>query len=59
MTPIFQTQEVHREALAALTLFRQAAERERVTAAFARDVLLYLRKARNAPDLRFEGGAVD
>ncbi len=55
MAPIFQAQDVHREALAALTLFRQAAERERVTEAFAREVLLYLRRARFEPDLRFDG----
>jgi lipopolysaccharide biosynthesis regulator YciM len=54
MAPIFQAQDVHREALAALALFRQAAERERVTEAFAREVLLYLRRARFEPDLRFE-----
>lgn len=53
MAPIFQAQEVHREAVAALTLFRQAAERERVTGEFARDVLLYLRLARHNPELRF------
>ena len=55
MAPIFQAQDVHREALAALALFRQAAERERVTEAFAREVLLYLRRARFEPDLRFDG----
>jgi transcriptional regulator with XRE-family HTH domain len=54
MAPIFQAQEVHREVLATLTLFRQAAERERVTTAFAQDVLTYLRKARHEPGLRFE-----
>jgi transcriptional regulator with XRE-family HTH domain len=57
MAPIFQAQDVHREALAALALFRQAAERERVTEAFAREVLLYLRRARFEPDLRFDAGA--
>jgi transcriptional regulator with XRE-family HTH domain len=56
MAPIFQAQDVHREALAALALFRQAAERERVTEAFAREVLLYLRRARFEPDLRFDAG---
>jgi hypothetical protein len=55
MVPIFRSQEVHREALAALTLFRQAAEQERVTAEFAREVLVYLRKARYNSELRFEG----
>ena len=58
MTPIFQAHAIHREALAALTLFRRAAEQERVTAEFAREVLTYLRKARNNPELRFEGGVV-
>lgn len=56
MTPIFQAHAIHREALAALTLFRQAAERERVTEELARNILSYLRKARYAPELRFEGG---
>jgi len=54
MAPIFQAQDVHREALAALALFRQAAERERVTEAFAQEVLAYFRKARHNPELRFE-----
>lgn len=54
LTPIFQAHAVHREALAALVLFRQAAEREQVTEAFARDLLHYLRRARYDPDLRFE-----
>jgi len=56
MTPIFQAHAIHREALAALTLFRKAAEQERVTVEFAREVLSYLRKARYNPELRFEGG---
>ncbi len=56
MTPIFQAHAIHREALAALTMFRRAAEQERVTAEFAREVLFYLRKARYNPELRFEGG---
>jgi tetratricopeptide (TPR) repeat protein len=57
MTPIFQAHAIHREALAALTLFRQAAEREQVTQDLARELLSYLRKARCNPDLRFEGRA--
>jgi tetratricopeptide (TPR) repeat protein len=55
MVPIFQARNVHQEILAALSLFRQAAERERVSAEFARQVLAYLRKARHNPELRFEG----
>jgi tetratricopeptide (TPR) repeat protein len=56
MTPIFRAQDVHREALAALSLFRQAAERERVTEEFAREVLSFLRKARHHPELHFQSG---
>jgi transcriptional regulator with XRE-family HTH domain len=56
MTPVFQAHAVHREALAALTLFRKEAERERVTAELAREVLSYLRRARYNPELRFECG---
>jgi transcriptional regulator with XRE-family HTH domain len=55
MTPIFQANAIHREALAALTLFRQAAEREQVTEELARDILSYLGRARHNPELRFEG----
>jgi tetratricopeptide (TPR) repeat protein/DNA-binding XRE family transcriptional regulator len=58
MTPIFQAHAVHREALAALTLFRKAAEQERITVELAREVLSYLRRARHDPELRFESGSV-
>ena len=54
MTPIFRAHAIHREALAALTIFRRAAEQERVTEELAREVLSYLRKARYNPDLKFE-----
>ncbi len=54
MAPIFQAQGVHREALAALALFRQAAESEEVTADLARRLLDYLHRARQDPKLRFE-----
>jgi tetratricopeptide (TPR) repeat protein len=54
LVPIFEAQAVHREALAALTLFRQAAERESVTVELARGMLDYLSRARNDPGLRFE-----
>lgn len=55
LVPIFQAQDVHREALAALALFRKAAEREEVTAEFARRVSTFLEKARHDATLRFEG----
>jgi transcriptional regulator with XRE-family HTH domain len=57
MVPVFKAQDVHREALAALTLFRNAAEGERATEALVEQILTYLRKARHNPSLRFEAQA--
>jgi tetratricopeptide (TPR) repeat protein len=51
---IFQTQGVHREALAALRLFQEAAERETATAEMVRELIAYLHRARYDPELRFE-----
>lgn len=51
---IFSAQGVHREALAALKLFCEAAEREQATVALARRVADYLERARNNPHLCFE-----
>jgi len=53
LVPIFQAQDVHREALAALTIFRKAAEEETLTAELARELLEFLQKARENPHLRF------
>jgi tetratricopeptide (TPR) repeat protein len=53
MTPIFHTQGVHREALAALKLFCEAAEKELATVEFARQMVEYLYRARHNPALRF------
>jgi tetratricopeptide (TPR) repeat protein len=55
MAPIFRAQGVHREALAALQLFCDAAEREAVTLELARRLVHYLERARLDPDLRFAG----
>lgn len=54
MAPIFQAQGVHREALAALKLFRDAAEREALTVDLARRLAAYLQRARYNLELRFE-----
>jgi len=56
MTPIFRAHAIHREALAALAVFRRAAEQEEVTVELAREILSYLRRARYNPELRFESG---
>lgn len=54
MVPIFQSRDVHREALAALILFREAAVAETATLTLIERVGRYLRLARHDPKLRFE-----
>lgn len=54
MVPIFQSRDLHPEALAALAVFQQAAEAETVTAGLLERVSAYLQRARRNPDLRFE-----
>ena len=54
MYPVFRSQDVHRQAIAALVLFEQAVTTEAATVALARDVGRYLTRARNNPYLRFE-----
>lgn len=55
MMTVFASRQVHREALAALALFRQAAEAEAATADLARRLSSYLERARREPGLHFEG----
>jgi tetratricopeptide (TPR) repeat protein len=54
MLPIFQAQDIHREALAALRLFQEAARHQELTIEKALEVAAYLRDARTEPGLRFE-----
>jgi len=51
--PVFQSREVHREALGALIVFQQAAEMEQLTLGLIDEVAAYLERARNEPQLRF------
>jgi tetratricopeptide (TPR) repeat protein len=53
MRPIFRSHDVHREALAALIVFRQAVEEETLTLALLQSILGYLQAARNKPEMRF------
>ncbi|HWM89168.1 MAG TPA: tetratricopeptide repeat protein [Thermoanaerobaculia bacterium] len=53
MVAIFRANKVHREALAAVLVFRDAAEREDVTADLAQRLTDYLRRAGSEPGLRF------
>jgi tetratricopeptide (TPR) repeat protein len=50
---LFQSKEVHREALAALQLFGEAVERETATSELAHRVLRFLFRARHDQGLRF------
>ncbi|HWM90627.1 MAG TPA: hypothetical protein VN493_07660 [Thermoanaerobaculia bacterium] len=54
MAPIFKSNGVHREALAALTLFRKAVEQEKATLELAQSLVTYLRKAQHDPELKFQ-----
>ena len=55
LTWVFEAQGVHPEALGALTLFVEAARRETLTLGLAQKLHDYLFRARDNPDLRFEG----
>lgn len=52
----FEEQGIHREALAAVRLFREAADREKATAELARRVLRFLFRSRWDEGLRFGEG---
>jgi tetratricopeptide (TPR) repeat protein len=51
---IFEAQRVHREALAAIVLFREAAEKEQITVDLVRRLQDYLSRAQRNPELRFD-----
>ena len=53
MLPIFQSRDIHREALAALMLYRDAVQTETATVALAEEVKTFLEKARGNTKLRF------
>jgi tetratricopeptide (TPR) repeat protein len=54
---VFSDKGIHREALAALALFRRAVEAETLSLDEARGLLTYLERARHDRRLRFEGDA--
>jgi tetratricopeptide (TPR) repeat protein len=54
MAWIFKSQGVHREALAALRIFCEAAKRETATVELARDVIRFLHRSQHDPELKFE-----
>jgi tetratricopeptide (TPR) repeat protein len=57
MLVIFRSQQIHREALAALSYLQQALEAERATLELIRRIALYLKRAETDPGLRFDPAA--
>jgi tetratricopeptide (TPR) repeat protein len=58
MIAVFLSQDVHRQAAAALAVFQRAAELDRATPLLLEEIATYLRRARRNPRLRFAGAAV-
>lgn len=55
LQPVFEAENLHGEARAALILFQAAVREERVTVKLVEDLARYLKKARTDPSLRFRG----
>lgn len=53
MLPVFTSRRIHREALAALIVFRRAAEMEAAGLELVRSIADFLNRARANPELRF------
>jgi len=50
---VFAVRDIHREAFAALAFFSQAAQREVAQVSLVQEVVDFLKRVRNNPDLRF------
>lgn len=57
MLSVFRSCEIHREALAALIVFQQAAEMEELTLGLIEEVSTFLEQSRDNPGLRFRDSA--
>jgi tetratricopeptide (TPR) repeat protein len=57
MLPLFLAQDIHRQAVAALVAFQEAAAAERLTPALVREISSYLLRARKNPWLSFQRAA--
>jgi hypothetical protein len=57
MLDVFLSQDIHRQALAALAVFQQAVEADSATPNLVREISSYLLRARKNPRLRFEKAA--
>jgi len=54
LLPVFSSHRIHRGALAALVVFREAVTRERLSTELVQDCAEYLRRAAVEPHLRFQ-----
>ncbi len=54
MLPIFQSRDLHREAIAALLVFQQAVRMEKLSTGLLAEIRSYLKRARKDYKLRFE-----
>ena len=57
MLSVFLSQDIHRQALAALSVFQRAVELDSATPGLVQEITLYLLRARRNPWLRFEAAA--
>ena len=57
MHAVFESKEIHREALAALLLFQQAAREEQLTVERVEGFIRYFKRARTNPALRYKEDA--
>lgn len=54
MLPVFTSHRIHREAIAALLVFQEAVQREKLSAQLVEELSAYLRNAASDPQLRFQ-----
>ncbi|HRC86099.1 MAG TPA: hypothetical protein PK413_10855, partial [Thermoanaerobaculia bacterium] len=56
IAPIFESKDIHSEALAALMIFQKAAELEAANVTLAQEISRFLNRARHSPQLHYEPG---
>lgn len=54
MIPLFESRDMHQEAIAALLVFKRATEMDRVSVRLVEDLTAFLRRARGNPELQFQ-----
>jgi len=54
MMPVFSSRQIHREAVATLTFWKQSVDAERAGTELVNGVAAFLKRARHDPELRFQ-----